>query len=78
MYKEATLVLLLVDLTSKQSLESIEYWLREVKDNGGTCPVYIVGNKSDNKKVNPPDLNKLAREREGIYAEVSCKTNEGV
>lgn len=49
-----------------------------MKDNGGTCPVYIVGNKSDNKKVNPPDLNKLAREREGIYAEVSCKTNEGV
>ncbi len=58
--------MLFVDLASKPSIDSVDYWLREVKDNGGTCPVYIVGNKCDNKKVNA-DLGKVAREREGIY-----------
>jgi small GTP-binding protein len=77
MYKEATLIILFVDLTSKQSLESVDYWLREVKDNGGACPVYIVGNKADSKKVTA-DLSKVAREREGIYVEISCRSNEGV
>ena len=58
--------MLFVDLASKPSIDSVDYWLREVKDNSGTCPVYIVGNKCDNKKVNA-DLGKVAREREGIY-----------
>lgn len=66
MYKEATVILLFVDLTAKSSLDSVDYWLREVKDNSGTCPVYIVGNKSDIKKISP-DLTKTAREREGVY-----------
>ena len=77
MYKEATLLLLFVDLGNKQSVDSVDYWLREVKDNGGACPVYIVGNKTDVRKVSP-DLGKVAREREGAYVEISCKTNDGV
>lgn len=48
-----------------------------MKDNNGTCPIYIIGNKSDNKKNNP-DFSKQAREREGIYTEISCKTGEGI
>lgn len=66
MYKQATLLILFVDLSSKQSVDSVDYWLREVKDNGGTCPIYIVGNKNDNKKLNP-DLGKIAKERDGVY-----------
>ena len=77
MYKEASLIILVVDLTSKSSIDSADYWLKEVRDNGGSCPVYIVGNKTDNKKYNP-DFNKVARERDGVYAEMSCKSGEGV
>jgi len=44
--------MLFVDLSNKASVDSVDYWLREVKDNNGACPVYIIGNKSDNKKVN--------------------------
>jgi predicted GTPase len=77
MYKEATVLLLFVDLGNKQTVDSVDYWLREVKDNGGVCPVYIVGNKSDNRKLNP-DLGKAAKERDGAYVEISCKTGEGV
>ena len=69
--------MLFVDLSNKNSIESVDYWLREVKDNNGTCPVYIVGNKADNKRSSP-DFTKQAREREGIYIEVSCKTGENV
>jgi 50S ribosomal subunit-associated GTPase HflX len=77
MYKEATLLLLFVDLGNKQSVDSVDYWLREVKDNGGVCPVYIVGNKTDVRKVTP-DLGKAAKERDGAYVEISCKSGEGV
>lgn len=77
MYKEATVLLLFVDLSNKQTVDSVDYWLREVKDNGGVCPVYIVGNKSDNKKVSP-DLAKVAKERDGAYVEISCRSGEGV
>jgi len=59
-YKESHLIILFVDLSNKSSVESVDYWLREVKDNNGTCPVYIVGNKSDNKRNNP-DFSKQAR-----------------
>lgn len=76
-YKETHLVMLFVDLSNKSTIESVDYWLREVKDHNGACPLYIVGNKSDNKK-NSPDLGKAAQEREGVYAEVSCKTGDGV
>jgi hypothetical protein len=58
--------MLFVDLSNKTSVDGVDYWLREVKDNNGVCPVYIIGNKSDNKKVNP-NLSNAAREREGIY-----------
>ena len=77
MYKEASLIMLIVDLTNKSSIDSVDYWLKEVKENGGGCPVYIVGNKTDNKKYNP-DFNKAARERDGIYIEVSCKNGDGI
>lgn len=60
MYKESHLVLLFVDLGSKGTVESVEYWLREVKDHGGVCPVYIVGNKTDVRKLTP-DLGKAAK-----------------
>ena len=69
--------MLVVDLTNKTSIDSADYWLKEIKEHGGNCPVYIVGNKTDNKKYNP-DFNKAARERDGVYIELSCKTGEGV
>ena len=69
--------MLFVDLSNKSTVDSVEYWLREVKDHNGQCPVYIVGNKMDNKKVNV-DLGKVAREKDGIYMEVSCKSGEGI
>ena len=39
--------------------------------------MYILGNKADNKLTNV-DFSKQAREREGLYVEVSCKTGDGV
>ena len=69
--------MLFVDLSNKASVESVDYWLREVKDNNGVCPVYIIGNKMDNKKVNA-NLTNAARERDGIYVEISSKTGEGI
>lgn len=69
--------MLFVDLSNKSSIESVDYWLRQVKDNNGACPVYIIGNKVDNKRSSV-DFTKQARERDGIYMEVSCKSGDGI
>ena len=47
------------DLSSKSSSDNVEYWLRELKESGATPVVFIVGTKSDNKKVS--DAGKLAK-----------------
>lgn len=45
-YKEASLILLIFDLTVKRTLEALDMWLREANDYGaGALPVFLVGNK---------------------------------
>jgi hypothetical protein len=53
-------------LSSKASIDGIDYWLREIKDNSGTSPTFLVGSKSDNKRITI-DLSKLAREKDCAY-----------
>ena len=37
-----------VDLTDRYSLESLTYWLQEIKDNcAADMPITVVGNKMD-------------------------------
>ena len=76
-YKQAQVIILFVDLTNKTSAEGVDYWLKEVQDNGVVCPVYIAGNKADSKKITT-DFSKIAREKEGIYLQISSKNGDGV
>ena len=70
------MLLLFCDLsTSKSSLESLEYWLREGKDNGAGL-VVIVGSKSDMKKIN--DMDKIAKDKGLMYFETSAKSGDGI
>lgn len=73
-YKEGSIVLLVLDLSTKKSLDTCDLWLKEIRENGGSCPMMLVGAKSDSKKLEQ-DLNKFARERNCTYYEVSAKDN---
>lgn len=76
-YKEAQAILVFIDLANKASLDSVDYWIKEVRDNGGTCPIWFASNKTDCRKLTP-DLSKEAKKCEGGCREISAKTGEGV
>jgi GTPase SAR1 family protein len=45
-YKEASMILLVFDLTLKRSLEGLDMWMREANDYGaGALPVFVAANK---------------------------------
>ena len=47
-YKEAQMMLLVFDVTRKQSFDGLDMWIREASNNGGSrCPLLLVGNKMD-------------------------------
>ncbi len=56
--------LALFDLTSPQSLESLNTWINELREsNDPNIPVIVLGNKSDLKqKVDLDDINKVLAE----------------
>lgn len=46
-YKEVTAIIYVFDLALKRTLDNIENWYREAKDNdlSKDCVLYLVGNK---------------------------------
>lgn len=42
------MMLLVFDVTRKQSFDGLDMWIREASNNGGSrCPLLLVGNKMD-------------------------------
>ena len=80
-YKNAKGVLLVYDITSKETFERLRYWLKEVKKTAGEgVKVMIIGNKRDlmiNRQVSEEEATTWAKEKGYFYMEVSAKTNEG-
>lgn len=75
-YRECSKVLVFVDLGNKASVDDVDTWVKEVKEAGGTCPVVVVGNKVDNKKVG--DADRIAKANGCQYIEISAKTGQQV
>ena len=49
-YKDSQLCMIVTDITSQESFDGIDMWLREVSKHGGEkLPVVLVGTKSDLK-----------------------------
>lgn len=83
-YKNTDGILVGFSLTDQKSLESVGYWINQIKEN---CkkdkPVSLVlfGNKCDDKeniKVNPEDIEKIKNEFDLTYFETSAKENINV
>ncbi len=75
-YRECSKILVFVDLSNKSSVDEIDRWVKEIKQAGGTCPIVVIGNKADNKKVSEGE--KIAKNQGCQYIEVSAKSGQNV
>ena len=81
-YRKTHGVIVVYDVTSRESFSNVERWLSEIKQNCETTPtVVLVGNKDDDpnsKKVGSDEANEFARKMEIPLFETSAKENINV
>ncbi|XP_054280725.1 ras-related protein Rab-13 [Macrosteles quadrilineatus] len=78
-YRGAMGILLMYDVTSLDSFNSLPYWLQNIKENASPNVVKVLaGNKCDSVKqrtVDPEIGQKIAESFDMPFYEVSCKHN---
>ena len=82
-YNNASVVLLVYDVTNVKSFEDIDVWLKTAKEksNGEIEHFVLIGNKIDlngNRKVTKEEGEKFAEENGMKFVEVSAKTDVGI
>ena len=83
-YKGANGVLLIYDITKRDTFEKLEFWLEDLKENSDNLNnlfIYLIGNKNDleeKREVDFEEANKFAKEKNIPYIEVSAKTGNNI
>ena len=82
-YKDAAVVILVYDITVRQTFENIkDYWYKQIQENGEKNVVLgLAGNKSDLYEVEAvpeEEARKFANEIGAIFALTSAKENGGI
>ncbi len=79
-YRGAEGILIVFDVTNKESFKNIENWIKEVTVFTGNDVIIIcLGNKSDLKKgINKSDIDDFKKKTKLEIINVSAKTGEGV
>ena len=76
-YKDSNGIILMYDVTNKNSFHNLENWIKEIKIVcSKNTPIFIVGNKIDDDKnriITLEEGKKLAQEYGLIFCECSCK-----
>ncbi len=79
--RDANIILLVYDITNKESFENLYVWLKDLTNiNINEVIICIVGNKTDlneKREVSNEEGQKYAQEHDFIFQEVSAKTGEG-
>ena len=78
-YKDAKVICLVYDVTSKKSFDELKnFWYEQVKDLGQI--LVVIANKCDlsDKKVKEEDGKKYAESIGAMFFEISCKENVGI
>lgn len=68
---------LVYDITNRNSFNTLDYWLKQIRQNAGDVPITLAGNKIDivdQRKVSLEEAQTYAKERKLIYIETSAKT----
>lgn len=77
-YRDASVILLVYDLTNENSSKSIENWLNEIKNSITIdSEIFLVGNKNDVEKLFPIKKENFT-EFVNSFFEVSAKTGNNV
>ena len=75
-------VILVFDITNKETFDLLETWLNELKEtNKADVSKVLIGNKADlaeHREVTVEDANKLADNMKCKYFEASAKTGENI
>ena len=83
-YKGANGVLLIYDITKRDTFEKLEFWLEDLKENSDNLNnlfIYLIGNKNDleeRREVDFEEANNFAKEKNIPYIEVSAKTGNNI
>ena len=81
--KKANGILLVYDITERESFENIKNWMESIMDEpkNNNLPIVLVGNKSDlgeKRKVTKEEGQKKAEENGFKFFETSCLKGENV
>ena len=74
-------IILVADLTKKESFINIKMWLEDIQNNFNNPSLVLFGNKADlteKRQVSSEEAKKYAEENGLIYFETSAKTNQGI
>lgn len=77
-YKDVAGAIIVYDVCDRRTFDRVKFWYRELKKNSGEdYPILIVGNKIDGLRVvNNYEGQKLAKELNCLYSEISVKTGQ--
>lgn len=81
-YKESNAIIFVFDLTLRRSLEGLDFWWKEIVDQGvKDIPLFLVGNKKDltkNRIVGEQEALLWAKNKNCKYFEISAYNGYGL
>ena len=83
-YKGANGVLLVYDITKRDSFKKLEFWIEDLKENADNIDnlfIYLIGNKNDmeeKREVSFQEATDFAKDKQLPYIEVSAKTGNNI
>ena len=80
-FEHAAAALVVCDLTNKETLDNVPYWISSLMNISGHIPIIILSNKSDlvdEAQYTEEDLKEVASKYDNLYLYTSAKTGENV
>jgi Ras-related protein Rab-5C len=81
-YRNASVALVVYDITQKDSFEGAKSWIEELRRKSpDNCIIAVLGNKCDlekNRKVNKNMVNEYFQNNDLIHLETSAKTGKNI
>jgi len=81
-YKQANGVILIYDITNKETFKNLEFWINEIENNAiENIPIFLVGNKKDleqNREVQSEEGKRFAEAHKCIFFETSIKEDKEI
>ncbi len=80
--KNADCIIIVFDITSKESFNSLNHWLNDAKENTVEGTIFVIcANKidlKDKRNVSEEEINDYIKKNNLIYVECSAKNGEGI